>query len=118
MKTACVTVLVKDVEPALGFYRDVLEAVPLHEERCAETGTRDAYCRLGQSVVHLMAPESGVYVNQLTCTLPADLDSRLFRQAGIQRCGRPQPTDDLPPSLVSWQIGVSLPRSSTRTHSS
>ncbi len=29
----------------------------------------------------LMAPESGVYVNQVTCTLPADLDSRLFRQA-------------------------------------
>src|SRR5215218_3751712 len=29
----------------------------------------------------LMAPESGVYVNQVTCTLPADLDGRLFRQA-------------------------------------
>ncbi len=29
----------------------------------------------------LMAPESGVYVNQVTCTLPADLDTRLFRQA-------------------------------------
>ncbi len=29
----------------------------------------------------LMAPESGVYVNQVTCTLPADLDPRLFRQA-------------------------------------
>jgi amino acid adenylation domain-containing protein/non-ribosomal peptide synthase protein (TIGR01720 family) len=29
----------------------------------------------------LMAPESGVYVTQVTCTLPADLDSRLFRQA-------------------------------------
>jgi amino acid adenylation domain-containing protein len=28
----------------------------------------------------LMAPESGVYVNQVTCTLPADLDSRLFRE--------------------------------------
>jgi amino acid adenylation domain-containing protein/non-ribosomal peptide synthase protein (TIGR01720 family) len=28
----------------------------------------------------LMAPESGVYVNQVTCTLPADLDARLFRQ--------------------------------------
>jgi amino acid adenylation domain-containing protein/non-ribosomal peptide synthase protein (TIGR01720 family) len=29
----------------------------------------------------LMAPDSGVYVNQVTCTLPADLDVRLFRQA-------------------------------------
>ncbi len=29
----------------------------------------------------LMAPESGVYVTQVTCTLPADLDARLFRQA-------------------------------------
>ncbi len=29
----------------------------------------------------LMAPESGVYVTQVTCTLPADLDVRLFRQA-------------------------------------
>src|SRR5215210_8131008 len=29
----------------------------------------------------LMAPESGVYVNQVTCTLPADLDGRLFQQA-------------------------------------
>ncbi|HKH46439.1 MAG TPA: amino acid adenylation domain-containing protein [Thermoanaerobaculia bacterium] len=29
----------------------------------------------------LMSPESGVYVTQVTCTLPADLDSRLFRQA-------------------------------------
>jgi amino acid adenylation domain-containing protein/non-ribosomal peptide synthase protein (TIGR01720 family) len=29
----------------------------------------------------LMEPESGVYVNQLTCTLAADLDVRLFRQA-------------------------------------
>ncbi len=29
----------------------------------------------------LMAPESGVYVTQVTCTLPADLDGRLFRQA-------------------------------------
>ncbi|RPH57094.1 non-ribosomal peptide synthetase, partial [bacterium] len=29
----------------------------------------------------LMAPESGVYVNQVTCTLPADLDVSLFRQA-------------------------------------
>jgi hypothetical protein len=29
----------------------------------------------------LMAPESGVYVNQVTCTLPADLDPRRFRQA-------------------------------------
>ncbi|MBW8873686.1 MAG: non-ribosomal peptide synthase/polyketide synthase [Acidobacteria bacterium] len=29
----------------------------------------------------LMAPESGVYVNQVTCTLPEDLDDRLFRQA-------------------------------------
>src|SRR5579885_2071641 len=29
----------------------------------------------------LAAPESGVYVNQVTCTLPADLDPRLFRQA-------------------------------------
>jgi amino acid adenylation domain-containing protein/non-ribosomal peptide synthase protein (TIGR01720 family) len=29
----------------------------------------------------LMAPESGVYVNQVTCTLPADLDRGLFRQA-------------------------------------
>jgi amino acid adenylation domain-containing protein/non-ribosomal peptide synthase protein (TIGR01720 family) len=28
----------------------------------------------------LMAPESGVYVNQITCTLAADLDARLFRQ--------------------------------------
>ncbi|HEY2739906.1 MAG TPA: condensation domain-containing protein, partial [Thermoanaerobaculia bacterium] len=37
-----------------------------------------------------MAPESGVYVNQLTCTLPADLDPRLFRQAWetlVQRHG-------------------------------
>jgi aryl carrier-like protein len=29
----------------------------------------------------LMAPGSGVYVNQVTCALPADLDSRRFRQA-------------------------------------
>src|SRR6185436_5155757 len=29
----------------------------------------------------LMAPESGVYVTQATCTLPEDLDTRLFRQA-------------------------------------
>ncbi len=29
----------------------------------------------------LMAPDSGVYVNQVTCTLPVDLDVRLFRQA-------------------------------------
>ncbi|HVR99166.1 MAG TPA: amino acid adenylation domain-containing protein, partial [Thermoanaerobaculia bacterium] len=29
----------------------------------------------------LMAPESGVYVNQVTCTLPGDLDSGLFQQA-------------------------------------
>ncbi|HEX2642196.1 MAG TPA: condensation domain-containing protein, partial [Thermoanaerobaculia bacterium] len=29
----------------------------------------------------LMEPESGVYVNQVTGTLPADLDSRLFREA-------------------------------------
>ncbi len=29
----------------------------------------------------LMAPESAVYVTQVTCTLPADLDARLFRQA-------------------------------------
>jgi amino acid adenylation domain-containing protein/non-ribosomal peptide synthase protein (TIGR01720 family) len=29
----------------------------------------------------LMAPESGVYVTQVACTLPANLDSRLFRQA-------------------------------------
>ncbi|HSF39993.1 MAG TPA: condensation domain-containing protein, partial [Thermoanaerobaculia bacterium] len=29
----------------------------------------------------LMAPESGIYVNQVTCTLPADLDARRFRQA-------------------------------------
>ncbi|HEX4494606.1 MAG TPA: amino acid adenylation domain-containing protein, partial [Thermoanaerobaculia bacterium] len=38
----------------------------------------------------LMDPESGVYVNQVTCTLPADLDSRLFRQAWerlVQRHG-------------------------------
>ncbi len=38
----------------------------------------------------LMAPESGVYVNQVTCTLPADLDSRRFRQAWerlVQRHG-------------------------------
>ena len=32
----------------------------------------------------LMAPESGVYANQVTCTLPADLDSRLFQQAWEQ----------------------------------
>ena len=42
----------------------------------------------------------------------------LFPSANDFVSGRPQPTDDLPPSLVSWQIGVSLPRSSTRTHSS
>jgi amino acid adenylation domain-containing protein len=29
----------------------------------------------------LLAPESGIYVNQFTCTLPADLDPGLFRQA-------------------------------------
>ncbi len=29
----------------------------------------------------LMAPQSGVYVTQVTCTLPADLDRRRFRQA-------------------------------------
>ena len=29
----------------------------------------------------LMAPESGVYVTQVACTLPADLDPGLFRQA-------------------------------------
>ncbi|HEV7506310.1 MAG TPA: amino acid adenylation domain-containing protein [Thermoanaerobaculia bacterium] len=29
----------------------------------------------------LMAPESGVYVTQVACSLSADLDSRLFRQA-------------------------------------
>ncbi|MFP5287286.1 MAG: condensation domain-containing protein, partial [Thermoanaerobaculia bacterium] len=28
----------------------------------------------------LMAPETGVYVNQVTCTLPADLDAGRFRQ--------------------------------------
>src|SRR6185436_9460836 len=38
----------------------------------------------------LMAPESGIYVNQVTCTLPADVDSRLFQRAWerlIQRHG-------------------------------
>ncbi|MFL6196132.1 MAG: amino acid adenylation domain-containing protein, partial [Thermoanaerobaculia bacterium] len=38
----------------------------------------------------LMAPASGVYVNQVTCTLPADADPRLFRQAWerlVQRHG-------------------------------
>jgi len=38
----------------------------------------------------LMAPQSGVYVNQVTCTLPADVDARLFQQAWerlIQRHG-------------------------------
>ncbi len=38
----------------------------------------------------LMAPESGVYVTQVTCNLPADLDGRLFQQAWerlIQRHG-------------------------------
>ena len=38
----------------------------------------------------LMAPESGIYVNQATCSLPADLDVQLFRQAWerlIQRHG-------------------------------
>jgi hypothetical protein len=38
----------------------------------------------------LMAPESGVYVNQVTCTLPADLDAGRFRQAWerlVQRHG-------------------------------
>src|SRR3954454_18126264 len=29
----------------------------------------------------LMAPGSGIYVNQVTCTLPADLDRRRFQQA-------------------------------------
>ncbi len=29
----------------------------------------------------LVAPESGVYVNQVTCTLPAEVDRRLFRQS-------------------------------------
>ncbi len=29
----------------------------------------------------LMAPDSGVYVNQVACTLPADLDPLLFRRA-------------------------------------
>ncbi|HVR95060.1 MAG TPA: amino acid adenylation domain-containing protein, partial [Thermoanaerobaculia bacterium] len=29
----------------------------------------------------LMAPDSGVYVTQVTCTLPVDLDTRRFRQA-------------------------------------
>ncbi|HKV11992.1 MAG TPA: condensation domain-containing protein, partial [Thermoanaerobaculia bacterium] len=29
----------------------------------------------------LMSPESGVYLTQVTCTLPADLDLRRFRQA-------------------------------------
>ncbi|HSG41350.1 MAG TPA: condensation domain-containing protein, partial [Thermoanaerobaculia bacterium] len=29
----------------------------------------------------LMAPESGVYVTQVTCTLPADLEARRFRQS-------------------------------------
>ena len=29
----------------------------------------------------LLAPESAVYVSQLTCTLPADLDPGRFRQA-------------------------------------
>jgi amino acid adenylation domain-containing protein len=29
----------------------------------------------------LMSPDSGVYVTQVTCTLPADLDAGLFRQA-------------------------------------
>src|SRR6476620_7339641 len=44
----------------------------------------------GMLVDSLMAPESGVYVNQVTCTLPADLDFRLFRQAWeklVQRHG-------------------------------
>ena len=38
----------------------------------------------------LMAPGSGVYVNQVTCTLPADLDSGRFRRAWeglVQRHG-------------------------------
>ncbi|HYG65818.1 MAG TPA: amino acid adenylation domain-containing protein, partial [Thermoanaerobaculia bacterium] len=38
----------------------------------------------------LMAPESGIYVNQVTGTLPADLDARLFQQAWerlVQRHG-------------------------------
>ncbi|HKH48755.1 MAG TPA: amino acid adenylation domain-containing protein, partial [Thermoanaerobaculia bacterium] len=29
----------------------------------------------------LLTPESGIYVNQATCTLPEDLDGRLFQQA-------------------------------------
>ncbi|HEV2845896.1 MAG TPA: amino acid adenylation domain-containing protein, partial [Thermoanaerobaculia bacterium] len=37
----------------------------------------------------LMAPESGVYVNQVSCALPADVDPGLFRQAWEQLVERP-----------------------------
>jgi amino acid adenylation domain-containing protein len=36
----------------------------------------------------LMEPESGIYVSQFTCSLPLDLDVRLFRQACERLVGR------------------------------
>jgi hypothetical protein len=63
----------------------------------------------------LMAPESGVYVNQVTCTLPADLDVRLFQQAWerlIQRHGVLRTAflwDGLDEPLQAVRKKVSLP---------
>ncbi|HEY3568297.1 MAG TPA: condensation domain-containing protein, partial [Thermoanaerobaculia bacterium] len=63
----------------------------------------------------LMAPESGVYVNQVTCSLPADLDPRLFRQAWerlVQRHGVLRAAflwDGLEEPLQAIRKTVSLP---------
>ncbi|HEY4588307.1 MAG TPA: condensation domain-containing protein, partial [Thermoanaerobaculia bacterium] len=63
----------------------------------------------------LMAPESGVYVNQVTCSLPADLDPRLFRQSWerlVQRHGVLRAAflwDGLEEPLQAVRKTVSLP---------
>ena len=69
----------------------------------------------GMLLHSLMAPESGVYVNQVTCSLPADLDPRLFRQAWerlVQRHGVLRTAflwDGLEEPLQAVRKTVSLP---------
>ncbi len=62
----------------------------------------------------LMAPESGVYVTQVACTLPADLDPGLFRQAwerlverhGILRTAFLWEGLDAPLQVVRKQVSI------------